>query len=58
MVLLEGFTALETVVVILALIFGTGYLVMVTMPPLFAWADRWIDRTRNKISDIVACKDD
>lgn len=53
MVLLEGFTALETIVFIAVLFIGFGYMAAVTFPPIFAWADRWIDRTRNKISDIV-----
>ncbi|MDO5845185.1 MAG: hypothetical protein Q4Q53_08605 [Methanocorpusculum sp.] len=37
-------------------ILGLSVLVALITPPLYAWADRWIDRTRNKISDIVESK--
>ncbi|MBR5815347.1 MAG: hypothetical protein IKY77_04045 [Methanocorpusculaceae archaeon] len=37
--------AMTFVFCLLLVIFGSG--------PAFAWNDRWIDRTRNKISDKV-----
>lgn len=55
--MLEGFTPLETIVFTGLLIWGVGYITMVTLPPLYAWADRWIDRTRNAIKDIVSSKE-
>ena len=55
--MLEGFTPLETIVFIGVLIWGVGYITMVTLPPLYAWADRWVDRTRNAIKDIVSSKE-
>ena len=56
--MLEGFDPLEIMVFIGILIYGIGYITMITLPPLFAWADRWIDRTRNTIKDVVSSKDD
>lgn len=44
--ILENWTALE---IIVGLIVFAG--------PAFAWTDRWIDRTRNKVSDVVSSKD-
>ena len=32
---------------------GIIVLVCVVAPMLYAWADRWLDRTRNKTSDSV-----
>ena len=55
--MLEGFAPLETIVFLGLLIWGVGYITMVTLPPLYAWADRWIDRTRNAIKDIVSSKE-
>ena len=55
--MLEGFTPLETIVFLGLLIWGVGYITMVTLPPLYAWTDRWIDRTRNAIKDIVSSKE-
>lgn len=55
--MLEGFTPLETIAFLGLLIWGVGYITMVTLPPLYAWADRWIDRTRNAIKDIVSSKE-
>ncbi len=47
----ETWTALEIVAGLVAIgaIFG---------PMVYAWADRWLDRTRNKTSDIVESDDD
>ena len=41
--------AMTFVFCLLLVIFGSG--------PAFAWNDRWIDRSRNKISDSVSSKD-
>lgn len=49
--ILENWTALEIIVGCVAvLVFGSG--------PAFAWTDRWLDRTRNVISDVVSSKKD
>lgn len=47
--ILENWSALEIIAgCLVVLVFGSG--------PAFAWTDRWLDRTRNKISDSVTSK--
>ncbi len=31
--------------------------IVVAAPPLYAWADRWLDRTRSTEADIVKTKE-
>lgn len=45
LVLLFGGMAMTFVFCLLLVVFGSG--------PAFAWNDRWIDRTRNVVSDVV-----
>ena len=40
----------------LEIIGGLCLVVAVVVPPLYAWCDRWLDRTRNAISDKVDSK--
>ena len=40
--ILENWSALEVIAGI-----------VITAPGVYAWADRWLDRTRNKVSDKV-----
>ncbi|MBO5368316.1 hypothetical protein J6A32_06785 [Methanocorpusculum sp.] len=40
--ILENWSALEIIAGI-----------VITAPVVYAWADRWLDRTRNKVSDKV-----
>lgn len=48
--ILENWSALEIIVgFVVVLVLGSG--------PAYAWVDRWLDRTRNKISDSVSSKD-
>ena len=51
--ILENFTALEICVFVALIFFGLAILIGIIAPAIFAWADRWIDRTRNVISDKV-----
>lgn len=51
--ILENFTALEICVFVALIIFGIAILIGIIAPTIYAWADRWIDRTRNVISDKV-----
>ena len=55
--ILENFTALEICVFVALIVLGIAFIVSVVMPPIFAWADRWIDRTRNSIEDKVSSSD-
>lgn len=47
--MLETWTPLEIV---------AGFVAVVTIgaPVVYAWADRWLDRTRNKTTDVVETK--
>ena len=49
----ENFTALEVVVLLAVGICGLGFLAGIVLPWLYAWADRFLDRTRNSIKDEV-----
>lgn len=42
----------------LEIIGGLSVVVAVVAPPLYAWCDRWLDRTRNSIADKVSSKQD
>jgi len=44
--MLESWSPLE-------IIGGLCLVVAVVAPPLYAWCDRWLDRSRNAISDKV-----
>lgn len=49
--MIETWTPLEVVG-------GLTIVVAVIAPPLFAWADRWLDRTRNNVTDKVTSGDE
>lgn len=49
----ENFTALEVVVFLAVGVCGLGFLAGIVLPWLYAWADRFLDRTRNSIKDEV-----
>jgi hypothetical protein len=48
--MLETWTPLEIVAAFVAVVTIGG-------PVVFAWADRWLDRTRNKTTDVVETKE-
>ncbi|MDV0440978.1 hypothetical protein McpAg1_01570 [Methanocorpusculaceae archaeon Ag1] len=49
--MLENWTALEIVAGGFVAIAGAGFLLTTIGPMMYAWADRWLDRTRNKLPD-------
>ena len=49
--MIETWTPLEVVA-------GVTVIVAVITPPLYAWADRWLDRSRNAIKDKVTSGDE
>ena len=49
--MLETWTPLEIVAAFVTVVTIGG-------PVVFAWADRWLDRTRNKTTDVVETKDE